>query len=390
MRNIAQLVAFGCLTDSPAAFPKVHSSVKVRVSSIPAGATRENRLRRTVQLFSMPTLRAFTTGIARVHENQLDSSSDALVRNELLQLVERPGVQDGTLREPSLDLFPDAIEFFEHHGAIRAFGFRNNLLGNAVIQIFGKARLSAGQFFEKTLAVSRSLLLQLRSQMKVTIANPFHFRAAETLAVRVGKNLRHAKIATKKTIGRLRIGNLIAEHKIYVQFLGMTVKAKDSGSRFLSFQKTALVVPDRQLDFDATPDSRKTYRFRLLDEAKKVFVKVCAGWLEIRRSLLPLAETSGYAGNGANRIVGSQFVFGFDAVIAEFMQSELSTNILFVGNCKDIIAGSSESFKRENQRLSLFSCWLELASHCLYGFHKFSLPLNRSNFKKGVCDFSAA
>ena len=390
MRNIAQLVAFGCLTGSPAAFPKVDGSVEVRVGSIPAGAARENRLRGAIGLFSMTTLRAFTTGVARVHKNQWDSFGNALICDELFQLVKCPRMQDGTLREPSLDSVADTLEFFKHHGTIRAFSFRNYLLGNAMINVFSKASFAARLLLEKALCAVSAFLLQFSSQMTVAIANPFYLRTAEIIAVRIGKNLRYAKVAAEKIIGSFRIRRIVAENKIDIQLFGSGVKYQCASSGLAALEKVPLVVSYCQFDFDSTTNGGQTDIFRLLKKAEQVFVKVCASWLKSRRSLLSFAKTGGYTSDSTNGVVASQPVFGLDSVVAETMQSELSANVVLVRNRKNIIAGSGKSLQRKDQRLSLFSCWLEFASYCLYGFHNQNVPLTATNFKKGRCDSAAA
>ena len=208
MLNCAQLDTFGWLTGSPATFPKDHGSVEVRIRTIPAANADELGLGTAISLVDMPTLGALPTGVTRVYAYQHHASGETLVGDKLLELVERPVVQDGTLREPSLDSVPDALEIFEHHGTIRAFGLRNDLLRDTVVYILGKAKLFSRKMLEESLGRVGSFLLKLGTQVPMAVADTFELGPAEMLAIRVGENFRDTKVGSEEIGGTGRLGSI--------------------------------------------------------------------------------------------------------------------------------------------------------------------------------------
>ncbi len=380
MRNRAQFVTFGRLIDGPAAFPKDFGSVEVRVRSIAAGATQKLGLGRSVQLLGMPAVGTFAAGVSRIDRDHRDASGNALVGNKEFKLIERPGMQDGTLRQPSLNSVADALQFFQHHGAICAFSFRNNLLGDNMVHIFGKTCLAARQLLEKAATTVRAFLLQFGAKVTVAMTDAFDLRPAKAVAIRIGENFCNAKIAAQKTIGRRRYGSIFTQHQMDIQFFGVAFQHQRSHCGFLALEKMSLIIAQREFGFDPAIHCGQTDGFRLFNKPKQVFIEVCAAWLKSGWSFLPFAKAGGNAGNGADSIIASKAIFGLDTVVAKFMQRKLLAHVLAVGNCQNVIAGSSELVQRGKQRLPLFFRWFELTSHCLYGVHNSSVPLSDTYF----------
>ena len=391
MRNRAQLVAFGRLTDGPASFPKDFGSVEIRVRSIAAGATQKLGLGRSVQLLGVSTLRTLAAGIARIDRYHRDASGSALVCNKEFELIERPRMQYGTMRQPSLEPLSNAFEVFEDNGAVRAFGFRNDLLGNAVVYIFGETGFAARQILEKATTTVRAFLLQFGAKMAMTMTDAFYFRPAKAVAIGVGKDFRNAKIATEKIVRRRGYGSIFAQHQVDVHLFASMFQRQRSRSGFLALEKMSLIIAQREFNLDSAIDGRQADRLRLFDKAKQGFIEVCAACLKAGGSFLTFAKAGGNAGNGADGIIAGQAIFRLDAIVAKFVQGKLLAHILTIGNGQNVVASSRELFQRGKQRLSLFFSGFEFTTNCFDCTHELNVPLRELYFnKKGRCEGTAA
>jgi hypothetical protein len=97
-----------------------------------AGETAKGRLIGTVRFVRISALGALAAGTVRA-DRERDSGERRFIADEMLQLIERPAMQNDLLRQPGLDPTAHAREFFEHHSAVRALVFRDGLLADAVV-----------------------------------------------------------------------------------------------------------------------------------------------------------------------------------------------------------------------------------------------------------------
>jgi hypothetical protein len=366
------------LTGSPASFSENFGSVEVRIRTIPAANADELGLGAAISLVDMPTLGALPAGVSRVDAYKHHACGKALVGDKLLELVERPVVQDGTLREPSLDSVPDALEIFEHHGTIRAFGLRNDLLGDTVVYILGKTKFLARKMLEESLSRTGSLLLKLGTQVPMAAADTFELGAAEMLAIGVGENFRDTKVGSEEIGGTGRLGSIGSQNKVDIQESGVGIQCQSSSSRFPPLEEMPLVVSQGQPNSDSSADSGKAHRLGILDKTEQAAVQVCAGGVERGRGLLTLSKTARHTGYRPDGVITGKPIFRLDVVVAKFVKCILSTDIFFVGDGKNIITGSSKLLQGQKQRLPLLRGWFKLAADCLDAFHTYIIPLKVS------------
>jgi hypothetical protein len=80
---------------------KVHRSVDVGVGNVPASLTPKHSLGRTISLLGESALRALSTAVSRVNENNDDTSKVSFVLGFCHQVMKCPRVQRSALRPVS-------------------------------------------------------------------------------------------------------------------------------------------------------------------------------------------------------------------------------------------------------------------------------------------------
>jgi len=135
----------------------------------------EDRLRRSVGLRDVPTVRALPRSVARVYEMHRHTRSFGLVLDEGTELPERPARESSALL-PSLSPHPRtyAFEVFKSNCPLRAFGKLDNLFADYMVRVAGKPLLSARKFFQPASRGVRAFLLELRPQAAVAVSNRGH------------------------------------------------------------------------------------------------------------------------------------------------------------------------------------------------------------------------
>lgn len=105
---------------------------RVSKSTEPACSTGEPRLTRAIGLLAVPTGGTGAARVARVHEDDRDTSKARLVRDERPQLIEGPGVQCCPVAAPNGYPLPNPLEVFQRDSATCALSLGNDLLADDV------------------------------------------------------------------------------------------------------------------------------------------------------------------------------------------------------------------------------------------------------------------
>ncbi len=198
MRYTAQFATIGHLTVGPTA--NVCGRVDVGVERETALQTDKLVLGLSVSLVGVSASRTLTARIARINRYQENASQRSLIGKEGSELIERPTTQSCTLLSPNRYSFVDAFEFFNGYSTASAFGFCNDLLRNAVINISSKASFLATESFEFALGASRTAFLQLRAKASTAVANVVDLGSRQLLSVRGRGNRLYAEIHAEEII----------------------------------------------------------------------------------------------------------------------------------------------------------------------------------------------
>jgi len=142
------------LTVGPAL--NVQSRVDVGVERNSALQTDKLFLGLPVSLCRIGAGRALSTGVPRIDHKQKNSSARCFVRQKETQLVEGPTSQNCTLLFPNRYSFVDPSQVFDCDSSLSAFGFGNDLLRNAMVDVCGKARFPATQSLQLALGAART------------------------------------------------------------------------------------------------------------------------------------------------------------------------------------------------------------------------------------------
>jgi hypothetical protein len=91
-----------------------------------------------------------------IDHKQKNSSARCFVLQKETKLVEGPTSQNCTLLFPNHYSFVDPSQFFNRDSSLSAFGFGNDLLRNAMVDVCGKARFPATQSLQLALGAART------------------------------------------------------------------------------------------------------------------------------------------------------------------------------------------------------------------------------------------
>lgn len=206
------------IDERPATFPKDDGSVEVGMGGKAALPTDKLLLGYPVSLVAMPAHRTSARTVRGGYRNNGHSSQSRLVGDEGTELPEGPTVQNCSLLSPSLDPSANVGQFLQHNRPLCAFGFRNDLLTDDVVYVGSEAPLSTRKRLEFSLSRLCFFLLKLGSEVAMPVSDAFQRLATMRLTVRVGSDICHTQIQTKKVghflrglLGRIANGGEI-EH----------------------------------------------------------------------------------------------------------------------------------------------------------------------------------
>ena len=151
------------------------------------------------------TLGTCSGSVAGIDNKKFDAFHQGLVGHKGAELTEGPVVQPVSLAFPGRNLFPDAGEIFDSYSGSSAFGLKNKLFGDVVVDPRLKTMLLSGGFFQSPLGRLRLFLLKAFSSF--LIPDPFVFdrRAGENLPFGIGGDVDDAEIDSQNLFQKLRL-----------------------------------------------------------------------------------------------------------------------------------------------------------------------------------------
>ena len=193
---------------------------------------------------------------------------NCLVDQELAQLEERPTIAQSPLFFTAGELvgtLSNSGQIFQSNSLFARFSPSYQSVADGVIYQFLKAFFLARQPFQQfstsassTSGASRSLLLEIRSELGVMISNFGNFFTAKFISFGCHNNVSSAQITTQNF--RDFLWFWWCRFKLYVQIvITIFTFTQSCCFRFLPFQQSNLVVPDSQRESLSTIDSCQTY-----------------------------------------------------------------------------------------------------------------------------------
>ena len=217
--------------------------------------TASKRLATTIRLIprwmNVQTVVARFTGVPGVNKDQFYPKLNALIDQELPQLVKAPTVTSTPLSLSSRQLvgaLSNPAQVFKSNDLVLCFGFFNQLIADYVVLMCLKAFLLARQLFQQLSATSartarafRGFSLEFCSQIAVMVAYFSYLFSAISIILRGNNNISSTQIATQNFIRFWR--QIWCRFKLNIQVIA-TIFSFGQSSRLglLSFEQSKLVI----------------------------------------------------------------------------------------------------------------------------------------------------
>ncbi len=178
--------------------------------------TPERGLIRTVALVNRAAHVARLRGVTRVNQHHWNTAHLRFIADVRPKLEERPIAVSASLRFPNrlLRALAHVGQIFKGKRALSAFGFRNKLLGNAVVGVRLKAALFAADGFQAPFGRFCPNGLQAIATALVALARAFYDFAAVRFTVTICRKVDNPKINAQRLINSVRCWFIsIARHQ---------------------------------------------------------------------------------------------------------------------------------------------------------------------------------
>ena len=362
--------ALGGFTGHPATFSKVRGSVGVSVCSKATLPTAESVLTGPVRLLDMSADGALTRGVAWIYGDQRNTSKNCLVRQEQPELRECPGVQNCLLfTMPNRDAVANAAKFFDGNSATAAFSRGNDLLGNNVICMRGKALLFARKFLQAALGRAGLFLLQLSPQAAMAKAHGFSGAAAVPIAIGVGGDVRDSKIDSKELINVSDLWSVDVTSRGQIE---LTAVVDQIRLALLRLQEFALSFSQRVLHLQAAIDAQDADgRFSGEPQDPVIVSDGSVGPKGPLGTLVELISIGHFSSGSDDHLTGQKRECGAGVVVAEFVDGKLPEDLGIPRVIRDPIATGIDRFHRVLEGVGLF--WRRQQLHFGGQLHNFSI-----------------
>jgi hypothetical protein len=267
------------------------------------------------------------------------------------ELRESPTVESCALRPSSPDPRANMFEILKHYRSLRAFGLRNYLFGEAVVDVFRKTAFLSGQFAKPSFRSQRSKLLKLVSQSPVPIANLFDGLAGVDFSVAIGSDVRHTQVDAERTVNVnwFRYFHFAQSEQIPV--------ATDKGKIGLAApegKQRSLTLATQEWDALSPVERPDRYRRILVSVGQDTIIKCDrAQWREFSSDLLmQLVGISNFGDTAHDDLCGKAEPLT-RRLIRQSMEGKLPKCACVPGLLTDVVAGNVCRFKRTLESISL-------------------------------------
>jgi hypothetical protein len=341
--------------------------------------TPECRLIGPVALVDVAAFGALPAGVSGINRYQRDTRQQCLVPQKYAQLRKGPTMQNYTLRLPSPNPIADTNKVFNLDAAPGAFGFLNNLLGNTMVRVGGKASFPARQFLQASRRRSRTTLLKRGPQAPMAMANGLQFRPRVLPPIAIAGNLRDTEVHSKKLshIVRIWLFHVARGSEVESSILEQQVRFSLPGS-----EQSKLTLSSNVGDLQ-TPASSPNVDDLLVDVPlqNSVVKSNGSGWMENTFRFLVQLVGIGYLRDTSNDHLGRQAKLLLNGVVGEFLNSECLKDFFIPREIANPITGGI------GPRHRLLECGMRdlvrYQFHLGRQFHKNSIARNSLNNKGG-------
>ena len=182
----------------------IHRSDVVCVTSEAARLTSKFVSRWSVRLRDVSTRWAGPGRVSRIDEDDRDAHLKCFVLDKGSKLVETPRMQIATLCLSNRYPGSDALKIFKSNRSFGVFGFRNQLFGDAVVNVLGESGHPTGEFLEMSLGRLRTFALKSGFKRVKPVTGLVDLLTGMDLAIRIHSKILDSKIDSKRAFWIVR------------------------------------------------------------------------------------------------------------------------------------------------------------------------------------------
>ena len=343
----------------------VDGGIVIRQKGGTTVSTGEQALRLSIGFGDMATGRTFPAGIPWVNEDHGNSCQFRLVTNKRIQLKESPISKTLSVSLAKPCPGSDALQLLKSDAPARAFGYRDNFFGNAMVGMPLKPTLSLSYFLQVPLFGLRTSLLKYLPDLGCALPDSINPRTGECIAVARRGDIDNTFIHTKKAFGVNRhiVRNLYYDVQ---KELAALVEKISLSFLFLSFERA--IVPENNRDFipaiygvDAGRGKiREGQKTRIVHDRRILFERALHLLVQLVR-FFDLLERANHELRTKRRESGPDFP------IQRVMHLEGAEALLPKGVLRDMVTRCIKRLESFAQGFNLLSIWKEL--HLYRKFH---------------------
>lgn len=280
-----------------------------------------------------------------------------LVRGELAKLGERPTMQTVALCLSGLNPLADVAEVFHRNGKPGAFGSRNDLLGDAVVDVLAKAGLLPAEFLQAPLGGFGSPALQSAATTGELRSDPLDIGTGVAVAEAIEGEINDPEVNTKHPldVDLLGVGHVADAGEIplspHQHKIDLALTESEQGALALAADEMDLLAPTEQ------PDAHRVLGGEPEDAVIVGLSRVLA---EPAQALTSGLISISHLGNGAHCSLRGQTKARPHIGIGQLVQIELARFACRMRAFGQVIARRVAALQRLAQRLLLSARRLQL------------------------------
>lgn len=352
----------------------------IGVTSESARFTFELALTDSVLPADMLTVWASLAGIFGADEYHGNPLQQSFVLDEVCQLPECPRTVVATLSPPSNRCLTYALQVFEGYGSVSAFGFRNYVLGNGVIDVGLEPSLVSSQASQMSFCTLSSAGLESSSQAGNGISSALDGASAESTSIRIYCQCLLPEVHAENPPSHLgrwlfflthnnQVENTLSKHEL-------TLKAPRSHII------KARVSEKRNMFSSSNRQNRD--RVRLKGERSRIIFNG-PKWSESRLSYLRLEASTDFVDCPSRHLSREMEPFSH-FMVGQVVCSDTIGCLSLNQNCSDVGTSFVESTHGITKKACLLISWLEL--QFVAEEHNSYWPFNAIRISQGVGECS--
>jgi hypothetical protein len=331
-------------------------SVPVGVDSEPTRLALEVGLRAPVGFLAMPATIAGSRSVSGINQYHRHARNRRLVRDELSQLKERPGVMLSSLTLGNRCPISDAAQILKRNSSSGVFGASHQLLGDAVVLVCRVPGFAALPLLQQELRGFRAFGLNLRAQVSAVRPKRVQGFSAVGVPIAVRSDLDDAKVNPKvfAWVNRGFFVNL--DHDAQVE---LSVRVQEVGLAANSVHPRGLIATHQ--NGDQLPSFKRQDRDLLesFPRENPLVVGNCAERVERTLGFLVQLVRFNHFAHGTNRHLAREAKPFAHVVVGGVVKLDLIEGAGAEGDARNVVARGVKAPHGLKQFLCLVPRWIK-------------------------------